>query len=417
MRQPTHGEITFGGASEGRSRRGLAVAGVITALVIGGIVAVSGSNKNSASAPTTAAPTSSTTAPDSATSSTVPEPTTTTSFPVPVAVNAAAPLLGEATGLELWFQARFEAVGGAASPSGVYRVDLDKGTAERVAPTPYGSSGPVYAATVDRNGYHLLSDSSIVVRRDGTQARATSLNGSVLYADANGLWVQNYEVVASAGPFTPFTPRFERRRLDGTVASTLELPSGSGVRSGAGPHTLVLGAADGRSFLFDTDTREVRPIAGSVLAANGGAMLVVRCADSLVCSAIYVAVDGSEHAVDYPIAGLEYGYGAVALSPDGTWMVRTVFATRAITEDAVVQVVASNPVTGERVDIGTMLFRESQGYNGPTSSSAWTPDGRWLLLGTETGIHAWRPGLEFPILISVGDGVMHASALAVGRVV
>jgi hypothetical protein len=406
-------EVTFGAAAEGRSRRGMAMGGVLTALIIGGIVAVSGSTKNSTTSPTTTLvePTTSSSAPET-TTSTVPEPTTTTSLPERVAVNAAGPLLGEPTGLELWFRARFEAVGGAASPSGVYRVDLDKGTAARVSATPYTSNGPVYAATVDGEGYHLLSDSSTVVRRDGTQGRGTGLNGNLLYADATGVWVQNYEVAVSNGSFTPSV---ERRRLDGTVASTLEVPSGSGVRSGAVPHTLVLGTADGRSFLFDTDTREVRPIVGSVLAANGGAMLVVRCGDSLVCAVIYVAADGSEHAVDYPTVGVESGYGAVALSPDGMWMVRTIFPTGPLSDDAVGQVVASNPVTGDRAEIGTVLLRDSQQYSGSSSSSAWTPDGRWLLLGTATGVHAWRPGLDRPILISVGNGVMHSNDLAVGK--
>jgi WD40-like Beta Propeller Repeat len=409
-------EITFGAANEGRSRRGLAVGGLVTALVIGGIVAVSGSNKNSASAPTTAAPTSTTssTAPDSTTSSTVPEPTTTTSFPVPVAVNAAAPLLGEMTGLELWFQARFEAVGGAASPSGVYRVDLDKGIAEHVAPTTY-NNGPVFAATVDGDGYHVIGESSMTVRRDGTQARGRGMNVGVLSTDPEGFWVQNYDYVTE-GPVN--APRIERRRLDGTVATTTQVPAGAYVRSGAGPHTLVLATADGRSFLFDTDAGTTLPVSGSVIAANGGAMVVVRCSDALICSAVYIAADGSEHPVDVSLSAVDSGIGSVTLSPDGAWILRTAFPTfeqvNRIGGDDVGNIVVSNPLTGESVDLGTVSFDQTQQY-GNARSTGWTPDGRWLLFATQTGIHAWRPGLERPILISVGNGVMHAEALAIGK--
>jgi hypothetical protein len=405
-------EITFGPSGFGRSRRGIALGGLVTALVIGGIVAVSGSSKNAATPPSTAVPDTSTSQPpDSTTSTTEAPPTTTTSLPRRVAVNATAPLLGEATGLELWFQARFEAVGGAASSSGVYRVDLDNGTAEHVAPSVHSGDGPVNFATVDVGGYHLLGDGSTVIHRDGTTARTfTRFNSNVLISDADGLWIQNYDAVTG--------PRIERRRLDGTIESTLEVPSGSQVVTGAGRNTLVLGTADGRSFLFDTETRQFRPIVGSVVAANGGALVAVRCTDSLECSVIYVAADGSEHRLDVPVA-LIGGYDQTSLSPDGSWIVRTAFATddgsQPISESTLGRITVSNPVSGERIDLGAISLAQAQQYGGIGFAGVWSPDGRWFFVPTPTGIHAWRPGLATPILVLVGDGVLHADTLAVGK--
>jgi hypothetical protein len=248
-------EITFGPSTgSGRSRRGLAAGGVITALVIGGIVAVSSSDKNSATSPTTTAAvelaTSSTTVAASTTTF-EPEATTTTSLPERQSLGR-TPMLGEPTGLELWYQVSFS--GPLSSPSGIYRIDLDNAVQERLTSTMYFNGQSVVGAT-DGHGLHLYGsgDAAFHLDRAGAVRHGPQLNGNVVSTDRDGYWLQTEAESSSNG----LALTLEHHRFDGSLIASVPAPPNAYVESGGGEAMFLLRGADARSYLFDAVANEV----------------------------------------------------------------------------------------------------------------------------------------------------------------
>jgi hypothetical protein len=381
----------------GRSRRGLVIGGLVTALLVGGAVVVGKSNTKSTTAPST---TSSTTAASTTTTSTtaVSESTTTT-IAGPRSIGT-GPLLGEPTGLELWIQPTFN--GSTSLTTGIYRIDLDAATMTRVANQQTNYQGPPVTATVDGEGLHVFAGDSNVIRRDGTVNARSSIDGNVLAIEPDGIWVVPYGDGMSA------PNSIERRRFDGSLVTTISLPKSvyPGLAAGAG--RFVLQASDGRQFLFDVETKQLEPLVGSVVAARGGAFVANRCTDDLVCATTYVAADGTEVALDFAFFGW-FSNGTASLSPDGRWLVSTPASGNSGSSPVILTV--SNPIRGERVDLGVVRM---MGYG--SAIGAWSPDGRWFFTVTEQGLVAWRPGLAAPIVVPVADGASSADMIAVDMI-
>jgi hypothetical protein len=414
-------EVTFGpssGLGSGRSRRGLAIGGLVAVAVIVGTVAVGRGGDDSASSPTTTAAvevaTSSTTVADSpTTSTTAPEATTTTSLPEREALGT-GPMLGERTGLELWFQVSFS--GPLSSPSGIYRIDLDNAVRERLTSTSYSTGQPV-VAVADATGLGMYGSGSAVfhVDRGGVVVRGPQMDGQVVSTNREGYWLERGGESSPNG--LPLT--LEHYRFDGSLTVSVAIPHNAYVQGGAGDGKFVLRGADLRSFLFDAVLGEISQLPGSVSGAAGGSVLTVRCSEKLDCPTVFIGSDGVESVVSDGVDGSGYfgpfgPFGrAQQVSPDGKWLVRPDFPKypNDFNGSDPVSMAVLNPRTGERVVLGNVVFDDVMNGQHPT---AWSPDARWVFAVTLDGIAAWRPGLSAPVVIPIGEGRAVVSAVAAG---
>jgi hypothetical protein len=326
---------------------------------------------------------------------------------VPTTVPAATvlgkgPLLGELTGLDVWFEAYWSNV--SRYEPGVYRLNLDAATLQHVGPPQLaGPQTPV--SFVDASGFHLFADSTIVVHSDGTIAAGRFFFGSVLEAGADGLWVQNVADGRREGQQNTI----EHRSIDGSLLAEFLLPRTSTSALAAGGGRFAIQAIDGRSYLVDVAAASVVPVDGSVLAANGGSIVVVRCSSGADCGATFIGRDGRTFPVDVPLD--PSATMPVTVSPDGEWLLvpRSVGAIQR--DDALSLLTAYKPATGESVSLGAVSRSNRFGYG---TTGAWSPDGRWFFALTTTGFAAWHPGLDAPLVALLGGGVPQAQAIAAG---
>jgi hypothetical protein len=296
--------------------------------------------------------------------------------------------------MEVWFHTAFV----DASPGGVFRVDVDRGVMEWVARVQERNGGgfPINSPTAEAAGFSYQRDFDwVTVHRDGTTSTAArSVLGNILAIDSAGLWLEPFSSDSNAS-----LRRIDRRDPSGAVTS-FNLPGESYVPIAAGNGQFVVRTPDQRQFIFDTATGAITPLKGSVYAArSNGAYVALECSDTLVCASVYRGTDG----VARPLALVSEG--EVALSPDGEWVIRSEPTYQSQTS----VLIASNPVTGERVDIGLVSTP------GGGSLGAWSADGRWLVAPTVAGLAFWRPGLTSSFVLPIGTGRLLVDALAVGR--
>jgi hypothetical protein len=413
-------EVMFGQSGAGRTRRGLVIGSLVAALVVGGIVAVSRTNTNSASSPSTTdvgvATSSMTNAPS--TTSTVPESTTTTVLPQRDTIGG-GPVLGEATGLEVWVQASFG--GTSPSPSGVYRIDLDSAVRDRLTSSMY-FNGQSTVAAADANGLHMYGSGGdgFHVNRLGLVTRGPQVNGEVFAADRDGYWLQNSAESSTTG----LPEALEHRRFDGSLISSVRLPSNSFLQASAGDGTFLVRGADFRSFVFDATSSKVRPLPGLVSAAAGGSVVTRRCSDQLDCPVFHIGADGKERVLsaerEEAFSFGPYGPALTWLSPDGAWVIGLALPAGVQRDDLSsndrVLIDAQNPVTGERVVIGAVRFETiMSNYGFAGAPLTWSPDGRWVFVSTANGLAAWRPGLLEAVAIPLGEGPVTVTAVAVAE--
>jgi hypothetical protein len=320
-------------------------------------------------------------------------PTTTTSLPSRTRASD-GPLLGEQSGMEVWFHASFV----DATPGGVFRVDVDRGIVEHVAGVQETNDFVFGLSTVEAGGFSYQRNTDwVTVHRDGTTSTAArSLLGGIVDVDSSGVWLQ---------PFQPDgkTPsnRLDLRRPDGSITA-FRLPGESFAPQPAGNGRFVVRTPDDRQFLFDTASGSVTPMIGAVrVASASGAYVSVECSDRLVCDSVYEGTDGVARPL--PLNP----QGSIALSPDGAWIVRS--EPTYSTVSSILSVL--NPVTGELVDLG-LVPADAFG-----SLGAWSAEGRWLVAPTVAGLAFWRPGLTSALVLPISNGRLLVDTLAIGRAV
>jgi hypothetical protein len=323
-------------------------------------------------------------------------------------------MLGEPTGLELWYQVLFS--GPLSSPSGIYRIDLDNAVQERLTSTMYFNGQSVVGAA-DGNGLHLYGsgDEAFHVDRTGAVRHGPHLNGDVVSSDREGYWLQTDAESSSNG----LALTLEHHRFDGSLIASVPAPPNAYIQSGGGEAMFLLRGADARSYLFDAVANEVSPLPGSVSAAAGGSVVTVRCSEKLDCPTVFIGKDGVESLVSDVVAGAGYfgPFGPFGrsqqISPDGAWVIRPAFPDFLTDYNGTdpVLLFALNPRSGERIGLGHVSFDAFANQQG---AATWSPDRRWAFVATIEGIAAWRPGLVVPIVIPIGEGRAVVSALAVG---
>jgi hypothetical protein len=379
-------------------RRSLLVGGAATVLLAISAAVIGRSRPDASPASSTTYPGTSlaptlTFAPTSAAPPSSAQPTTTTSLPSQSRVSD-GPLLGEQSGIELWFHASFV----DASPGGVFRVDVDRGIVEHVAGVQESNDFVFGLSTVEAGGFSYQRNTDwVTVHRDGTTSTAArSLLGGIVDVDSSGVWLQ---------PFQPDgqTPsnRLDLRRPDGSVTA-FRLPGESFAPQPAGNGRFVVRTPDDRHFLFDTASGSVTPMKGAVrVASASGAYVSVECSDRLDCGSVYEGADGVARPL--PLNP----QGSIALSPDGAWILRS--EPTYSTVSSILSVL--NPVTGELVDLG-LVPADAFG-----SLGAWSAEGRWLVAPTIAGLAFWRPGLTSALVLPISNGRLLVDTLAVGRAV
>jgi hypothetical protein len=333
------------------------------------------------------------------TASTTDASTTTTTMAPERVVLGAAPLLGESTGLELWFESRSGSLD--TLPAGVYLLDLDSAVLQRLAPVPGGDGRSTLVA--DGAGLHVFTNGgspSVRIGRNGAVDATKQISGNVIAADSAGVWTLDY---ASGGRLVALV----RKGLDGSTLQTLPLPSGTYPIADGDSGSFLLQSVDGRTFSFDGTTGIVTPLGTGVLAARAGTVLLVRCDDALRCVTYSKGSDGTERALDGPPGGPTTH---LALSPDGSWAVSANQTSQ--TTEGRMSVAAENIASGKRVEIGVVEMN----FDG-RSVGTWSPDGRWFFLATSTGVQAWRADLETPIVIKLNNQPTEPYAIAVGPTV
>jgi hypothetical protein len=383
-------EVTLG-RSSGASRRGWVIGSAVALLLVAAAVVVGRKNPKATSSEstpsTTAAPTAS---------------ATTTKALARLNLGS-APLLGEPTGLEVWFEATF---GNAVNlTDGVYRLDLDGAVLQQVAPMQDRDSGPPLAVVLGDAGFHIFGNGAFltIVRRDGTVDSTRRVSESVMTADNLGVWVFEWGRDGSSD-----VTAIVRKGLDGSVIRTFNVPPGAFPAAPGDVGSFLLQTPDGRSFTLDGTTGAVTPVGAGVRAVRSGARLFVRCDDALRCQNLSTGADGIERMPDVPVGFVN---GRLDLSPDGAWAMAASETSRV--SGGAIAITAVNLVTAERVELGESEYTNSQLLPG-----AWSPDGRWFVMMTSSGINAWRPGLAAPIAIKldIGDGVIGPYGIAIGPV-
>jgi hypothetical protein len=398
------------GTGNGRSPRSLAIGAVVAALLVGGVVAVSRSQKDAAtSSPSTTADVPPTSAALTTSSSEAASSTSPTTTLAKLSAMGNEPLLGEATGLELWFQSSLISSSGQVR---VYRLDLDRATLELVAPQLYFDS-PSSESVVTAEGFFVYGGRFVGIERDGTSMSLPSVgDGQIIGAGPDGIWVQRY---GNSGP----QETVQHVGFDGKALGELKPPADSIVARSLGDGRFLVAAPTGRSYLLNSRTGALTPLVGSVIemARLTDAYVTTVCDDQAVCQIEYHDADGRVR--PSTLAPTWYVASRPLLSPDGSWIVRQTFPQSGngsfrdgvgLGEEAATAI--ENLASGESIDLGKVpvLF----GSSGLAPMAAWSADGSWLFYAAPGGLAAWRPGLASPILLPVALGRNPVAALAVG---
>jgi hypothetical protein len=401
-------DVTFErvGRGAGRSRRGITIGVVAAALLVAGVVAVSRSQtKAETASPTSADQTTPTTPAPTATTEAETSTSPTTTLPKRTSLGT-APLLGEPTGLELWFQGSL-VVSGSSGQERVYRLDLDRAVLEDVASKLY-FDGPSSDSIVLADGFLAYGNRLTGVKRDGSPMTLVATpEAQILGAGSDGMWVQSNNNSGSQ-------PVVRHVAFDGTLLGELKQPADSSVQQSLGNNRFLLAAPTGQSYLLHAVTGAITPLVGSVVAVarERDAYLTTVCDDQAVCHTEYHGADGRVRPTTFTPD--RYFPSRPVLSPDGTWMVAQaiVRASDGNIDTSLLPTMMGNLVTGESIDLGKIPI--AFGNTGINPMVAWTADGSWLFMATQGGLAAWRPGMTSPILLPVALGSNPIAALAVG---
>jgi hypothetical protein len=405
-------DVTFErvGRGAGRSRRGITIGVVAAALLVAGVVAVSRSQpKAETTSPTSADQTTPTTAAPTSTTEAETSTAPTTTLPRFISLGA-APLLGEPTGLELWFQSSLVGPGSSSGPERLYRLDLDRAVLEDVASKLY-FDGPFSDSIVLADGFLAYGNRLTGVKRDGSPMTLVGFSeAQVIGVGTDGLWIRPYN---NSGP----QPVVRHVGFNGTLLGDLKEPGDSYVQQSLGNDRFLLAAPTGQSYLLHAGTGAIKPLTGSVvaMARSSDAYLTTVCDDQAVCHTEYHGATGLVRKTSLAPAG--YFEWRPVLSPDGTWMV---FHARARESDGSIRfdngplapTTIENLVTGDSISVGNVPI--AAGSSGISPMVAWTADGSWLFFATEGGLAAWQPGMITPIKLPVALSGNGANALAVG---
>ena len=287
-------------------------------------------------------------------------PTTTTTLVLP-----GAPLLGEPTGLAL------AVVGGSSRV-----VDLDTGGVTRVFEQVLG-------ATVR---------GLLVQGQDGIETWPPPYDGSgsttilpfVPDAMFEQIWIvgDGHLVWSMARPddMTGFGPTFSMSLvdLDGGLLGRFELPA-EVWPVGATDHGLVV-TGPGGVYLMDADGRAARVSTGDPIGVVGEWIHVTNCDEDLRCQ-VEVFDERGRLVDEQPRLNAPLGWGTAA--PDGR--VAYIEYRGEFGEESVVTI------------DGTTVYERSGSLPGVGAPNglAWSPDGRWLAIAAQDGLH---------VLDTLGDG-------------
>lgn len=281
---------------------------------------------------------------------------------------------------------------------GVWIADVPTGHVERLR-LPQGGI-PATAGGLWLSAHDIVFDTTSTVLRlsDGERGLETFATGHRLIAtvDSEAVWVFDERGRRSGGTAS-------RVSLDGDVLQQVSIPAVATPLVGTSSHLLV-DASGAISRIADDGTRSL--IArGEAVASNGAQLAWLQCGGDLSCAVVLGTVDapdGVRVALEpgrRPLAGLS-GRPVAEFSPDGRWLALPLFDASATGDQAMITVALIDVATG--VEIHRAAGARANPFESPL---AWSPDSRWLIFASDSGIDAWRAGSRETTTLDLGFSV------------
>ncbi|MBW3606410.1 MAG: hypothetical protein KY460_16190 [Actinobacteria bacterium] len=191
--------------------------------------------------------------------------------------------------------------------------------------------------------------------------------------------------------------------LDGDVLQQVSIPAVAMPFVGPSGHLLV--DASGAISRITADGSRALTARGEAVASNGTQLAWLQCDGDLSCDIVLGTVDapdGVRMALEpgrRPLTGVS-GRPVAEFSPDGRWLALPLFDSSATGEQPAITIALIDVATG--VEIHRAAGPRANPFESPL---AWSPDSRWLIFASDSGIDAWRAGSRETTTLDLGFSV------------
>lgn len=202
---------------------------------------------------------------------------------------------------------------------------------------------------------------------------------SITTADAGSVWVFDGVNGPAGGVAT-------RLGFDGTVLDEIELATLTRPVAGTDDGLLVSSPGAVSWITSDGSRREIAT--GQAVASDGTRLAHLQCTGDRACSVVAGTIDDPDQVRaqlgpnDVPAGLFDVPQGR--FSPDGRWLALPIFPARQGLADTTTGVVVFDMTLGAEA-----LRIDGSALTQPTTPLAWSPDSRWLVISTGTGLRAW----------------------------